>query len=543
MAIKVVLITGLNNQFVARLITNIKTIDEIHFGDVIYWEQETTWLKKLKKNIKKHGLLYIPYRLIRFFNSIFIRRLKFLLEMAFYSPYVDENLYSACRNHGINLYKTKDIHSDEGIKLVHSLQCDIMAVCGTGILRSSVFNIPKKGTINLHQGQLPKYRGAPPGFWELWNGETQAGVTVHYIDEGVDTGDIIDQEIVPIFKYDDLNSLQKKLIEISLTIYPNAIKTIATESNRRIRQQKDSGKQYYFPDLRQRLQLWLKIWKYKFNIYRFLKNIVKKVVNPIFFFAMSCKNKLLIKKSIGILSVLYYHRVSDICQDGMTIGIDDFEKQIRFLKRQYNIISGDDLRQYMDIMNGRLIPKKMVLVTFDDGYEDNYTNALPILIKYTCPAIFFVSTGLIGNEKQFRHDNKLQPRLKFKKLGWEQLQQASQSNVEIGIHSHSHANLGAVPYDQSIQEIQTSLKEYQDHFGKKSVFMSYPFGSKKDITTEVVNYIRSSGMIDALFSAYGGKNIGELARYDIKRINIGSNDRGSIFWYKVEGGYQALFRR
>jgi hypothetical protein len=70
--------------------------------------------------------------------------------------------------------------------------------------------------------------------------------------------------------------------------------------------------------------------------------------------------------------------------------------------------------------------------------------------------------------------------------------------------------------------------------------MSYPFGGRKDISREVVEYVKGQKCIKALFSAYGGKNISPIDRYDMKRINIGSNDKGVRFLFKIEGGFQSL---
>jgi len=392
----------------------------------------------------------------------------------------------------------------------------------------------------LPQGEVPKYRGAPPGFWELWNSEKKAGVTIHFVDEGVDTGPIIDQQTVPIFEYDNLLSLQAKLGEVSLTLYPNAIRQIAAGNNKRVIQECDAGKQYSFPTLEQRIQLWLKIARRQFNIVKFVKTVLKAILTPMTLLAIAWKDHLLMANGKGILSVLYYHRITNICKDGMTVTIEDFENQIRYLKKHYKIVSAADLTQFLNANNGKLIQAKMVLLTFDDGYEDNYTNALPILETYSCPAIFFVSTGLIGNEKQFEHDHKLQPQLKFRKMTWEQLKHARHSNVEIGVHTHSHADLGELPLEKSVEEIETSINEYVKHLGEKPKFMSYPFGLKKDITADVVKYIEDSEPITALFSAYGMKNLSVLNIFDIKRLNIGTNDKGLAFSLKVEGGYSYL---
>src|SRR5205085_10634290 len=65
-----------------------------------------------------------------------------------------------------------------------------------------VFRLPRLGSINLHQGLAPFYRGGPPVFWELYNGEREVGLTVHFVEAKVDTGAVLLQETVPL-AYDD----------------------------------------------------------------------------------------------------------------------------------------------------------------------------------------------------------------------------------------------------------------------------------------------------------------------------------------------------
>jgi peptidoglycan/xylan/chitin deacetylase (PgdA/CDA1 family) len=224
----------------------------------------------------------------------------------------------------------------------------------------------------------------------------------------------------------------------------------------------------------------------------------------------------------------------------MTIGVEEFEKQIRFLKKRYQIISASELNCWLN-QGRKMKGKKAILITFDDGYEDNYINALPILKKYFCPAIFFIPTAYVGNDKQFEFERELQPKLKFKKMDWEQLKDAMQYNVEIGIHTDTHCLLSKVSYEEGVQEIEISKKKYMDNLGKDPVFMSYPFGGEKDITLKLVNYVENHPTITALFSAYGNKNISPIDRYNIKRVNIGSKDKVLlIFWYIAEGGLRTL---
>lgn len=538
--LKIALITGLRNDWISVLVTRFKDIQEVKFDNVIYWRKREQKLKKIKRNISKHGILYILWLLIRCINKMFLKKIHTSIDRILLFPKIESDLFSTCSELNINLHEINDIHSDEGIQLIKSFNCDLLVVCGTGILKESVFELPKLGSINLHQGEVPKYRGAPPGFWELWNKEKQVGVTVHFVDKGVDTGDIILQEIVPIFEYDNFRTTMRKLSEISLSLYPEAIRIIASGKYRRIKQPQGTGKQYYFPTLKQRAILFASILCRQLNVISVFKNILKKMLFLTILCIIQVRDFHLRMRGRNILSILYYHRVTDICQDGMTIGVQEFEKQIRFLKKHYHIILPSDLHKWLG-QDGNLKGEKGLLITFDDGYEDNYINALPILKKYSCPAIIFIPTAFVGNEKQFEHDSELQPELQFRKMDWDQLKDAILYNIAIGIHSDTHCNLGNVSYHEGVREIETSIKKYVDNMGKRPVFMSYPFGGKQDITARLVDYVKNHQMIKALFSAFGNKNISPIDKYNIKRINIGSKDNDLLtFWYKTEGELRTL---
>jgi methionyl-tRNA formyltransferase len=111
-------------------------------------------------------------------------------------------LEQIAREREIPFHLVTNYHHPESIELMKAYNADLGVIYGTNIIKESVFKIPRLGSINLHQGLAPYYRGGPPIFWELYNGETQVGLTVHFVASKVDTGDIILQETVPL-KYDD----------------------------------------------------------------------------------------------------------------------------------------------------------------------------------------------------------------------------------------------------------------------------------------------------------------------------------------------------
>jgi peptidoglycan/xylan/chitin deacetylase (PgdA/CDA1 family) len=228
----------------------------------------------------------------------------------------------------------------------------------------------------------------------------------------------------------------------------------------------------------------------------------------------------------------------------MTIGRNEFEKQIRFLKKHYDVITPSNLNNWLRSDSKR----KGAMITFDDGYDDNYLNAFPILKKYSCPGVFFISTGLINTSFQFHHDKDMQPKLKFKAMTWDQLKICSEEGIEIGVHSHTHKNLNMISYDEAVYEIDKSIDTYKEIFHKQPHIMSYPFGGHNDISEGILNYVSNNTEIEMLFSAYGNKNISTGIEtnfdnfYDLKRINIGSGISNLIiFKYKLEGALDTLF--
>ena len=91
-----------------------------------------------------------------------------------------------------------DFHAPSGLAALRALDLDLLVVDGTGILREPVFTAARHGAVNVHCGRLPQYRGAPPAFWELYNGEPEVGVTVHRVTAQVDAGAILAQCVLPL---------------------------------------------------------------------------------------------------------------------------------------------------------------------------------------------------------------------------------------------------------------------------------------------------------------------------------------------------------
>ncbi|OSB11693.1 methionyl-tRNA formyltransferase [Paraclostridium bifermentans] len=130
----------------------------------------------------------------------------------------------------LELYEEENINDQNFLNKIKPLNLDlIVCVNFDQILKKDIINLPTIGCINTHASLLPKYRGRAPLNWAMINGEQYSGVTVHFIDEGVDTGDIILQEKIKIYEDDYISDLLNKVKNIYPKIVLNAIR--ALESN------------------------------------------------------------------------------------------------------------------------------------------------------------------------------------------------------------------------------------------------------------------------------------------------------------------------
>ena len=150
----------------------------------------------------------------------------------------DEVLLQWAKERGIPIELSSNINSQEFIDRITKYQADLfVSMSFNQIFRGQMINLPKYKTINCHAGKLPFYRGRNILNWALINDEKEFGVTAHYVDEGIDTGDIIVQETYPITDDDNYGTLLARAYEGCADVLYRAIVMIQNNEVKRIRQQ------------------------------------------------------------------------------------------------------------------------------------------------------------------------------------------------------------------------------------------------------------------------------------------------------------------
>lgn len=139
--------------------------------------------------------------------------------------------------HGIAVYQPNKVKEPQFLNLMNELNPDAIIVAAFGqILPKALLDIPKYGCINVHASLLPKYRGAAPIQYAILDGETETGISIMYMDEGIDTGDIILQEKLSIEPDETGGSLFEKMAALGASCLLTALDQIENNTANRIKQ-------------------------------------------------------------------------------------------------------------------------------------------------------------------------------------------------------------------------------------------------------------------------------------------------------------------
>ncbi|MGD0497269.1 MAG: polysaccharide deacetylase family protein [Bryobacteraceae bacterium] len=206
---------------------------------------------------------------------------------------------------------------------------------------------------------------------------------------------------------------------------------------------------------------------------------------------------------------------------------EQFEKQMNLLAASFTIVPLRTLLAALPAGGERL-----AAITFDDGFEDLYTCAFPILRKHGLPFTVFLPTGFLeGGSAFFRwspHYAGLPP------LTWEQVREMMTEGCSVGSHTHSHARLSDCTPDEVFEELTQSKRILERRTGTEATALAYPFGQPHDYDQRVILAARAAGY-DSGFTALQTCIRSIPNRYEIPRITIDASDGTDDFVQKITG--------
>ena len=153
-----------------------------------------------------------------------------------------------CLKNNLEFLQPKNLKDQDFINKIKELNPDLIVVVAFKILPKEIWEIPKKGTINLHASLLPDYRGAAPINWAIINGEKKTGLSTFFIDEKVDTGEIILQREIEIENQENFSSLYDRMKRIGADLLLQTVQSIES-GNFKCKIQKNTGSKKLAPKI------------------------------------------------------------------------------------------------------------------------------------------------------------------------------------------------------------------------------------------------------------------------------------------------------
>jgi protein-tyrosine-phosphatase/peptidoglycan/xylan/chitin deacetylase (PgdA/CDA1 family)/carbamoylphosphate synthase large subunit len=288
-----------------------------------------------------------------------------------------------------------------------------------------------------------------------------------------------------------------------------------------------------------------------------------------------------------LLMVLNYHRIGDAEETPYDSGTfsasaEQFDAQITYLKQCFRIVG---LEEACETVAGRPAPEgPSILITFDDGYRDNYTLAFQILRSHSVPACFFLPTAFVGtgtvpwwdliayvvkqsqnrvihlqypqpvtfdlkreglsqtiiqilelykspnmrDQERFLSSledacGTLRPQTDSNRrfLSWDEAREMQQAGMAFGSHTHTHEILSKLPPEQQEEELRVSRETMERQLARPVSVLAYPVGERSTFSQETTMRLLERTGYSAAFSHYGGVNLpGETCQFDVRRYGV-----------------------
>jgi peptidoglycan/xylan/chitin deacetylase (PgdA/CDA1 family) len=230
------------------------------------------------------------------------------------------------------------------------------------------------------------------------------------------------------------------------------------------------------------------------------------------------------------LAVIMYHSIGD--GDASSVAAREFDAQMAYLAQSQAV---------RPLVWGKPLPPSTVptvLVTFDDGYEDNHRIAAPILREHGIKALFFITSGFINNKIKINQNFATYGSLK--PMNWDQVASLVEDGHSIGLHGHTHRLFSQLSPQEAQEEILTSLEVFQQYLGIRPTTFAYPVGQlehqRRDLNAlfeqQHIHHVFTTQHRTLRYSKLLNHHEGVL---HIPRVSVDAEDTSCVYREKLFG--------
>lgn len=251
------------------------------------------------------------------------------------------------------------------------------------------------------------------------------------------------------------------------------------------------------------------------------------------------------RRPVRGVPVLLYHSIAadDSPENAWRFNVSPgtFDRQMAWLREAGHRPIG--LAEWLEWnQGGRPLPARPVMITFDDGYRNNLSAALPLLKRHGFRATFFISTGFLGSAQPFPWVRGARHPAEFEPMTADDVRTLAREGMEIGAHAREHVRLAAVPDDRARAEIAASKADLEACLGRPVPTFAYPYGSVRDVAPRHRTFCREAGF-SAAFTTVPRVSRPGTSPMAIPRITVCERDGVDVFALKVRGlfeGYETV---
>jgi len=254
-----------------------------------------------------------------------------------------------------------------------------------------------------------------------------------------------------------------------------------------------------------------------------MKKVKRFFIILFIFLVFSTSGFLLYVSNHYVVPILMYHNIeNDKPEECNWTSPALFEWHLQYInKHGYRVVALDGLVSAQ--LAEKLPSRNTLVITFDDGHINNYTDAFPLLKKYDFPAIMFIPSDRIGTEGH---------------MAWEQIREMADYGIEIGSHGRTGGYLPDFSDNRKWDEINESKKLLEEKLGIEIKYFAYPLGG---FSPEIKEMIKKAGYKGAVATNRGFDRDNKDV-FELNRVRLSNKDIKEIYLWSKFSGYYNLFR-